>query len=227
MTQRSGVMTRAEKSIVVQRTRLKICGLTRRQDVEAAIAAGADAIGFVLWEGSKRAVTPEQLANLTKHLPPFVARVGLFVNASRHHIEQCLPWLDVLQFHGDESPSDCATFGCPWFKALRMKDDLDLLLEAERYAEANALLLDAWVPHQPGGTGQCFDWQRIPAELASSIILAGGLTADNVADAIHQVGPYAVDVSGGVESTPGIKSIAAMQAFASTVQQANAQRFLT
>lgn len=219
-------MSCAEGSAVVQRTRLKICGLTRRQDVEAAIAAGADAVGFVLWSGSKRAVSVEQLARLTEYLPPFVSRVGLFVNASARHVEQCLPWLDILQFHGDESPSDCAIFGRPWFKALRMKDGLNLLHEAECYAEANALLLDAWVPHQPGGTGQCFDWQRIPAGLASSIILAGGLTVDNVTDALHQVKPYAVDVSGGVESAPGIKSVAAMRAFSYAVQQANIQRFL-
>ncbi|BBG29899.1 phosphoribosylanthranilate isomerase [Zymobacter palmae] len=217
-------MTDSGKSVVAQRTRLKICGLTRRTDIDAAIAAGADAIGFVLWEGSRRAVTAEQLARLTNRLPPFVSRVGLFVNASAQQVEQCLPWLDVLQFHGDESPLDCATFGVPWFKALRMKQGLDLAEQVERYAQANALLLDAWVPDMPGGTGQRFDWQRIPAALAPSIILAGGLTADNVGAAIHQVGPYAVDVSGGVESGPGTKSVAAMQAFANAVRQADATR---
>lgn len=213
-----------EQGVASQRTRIKICGLTRRTDVDAAIAVGADAIGFVLWEGSRRAITPEQLASLASRLPPFVARVGLFVNASVQQIEQCLPWLDVLQFHGDEPPADCAVFGVPWFKALRMKEGINLACEADRYAQANALLLDAWVPDQPGGTGQGFDWQRIPSALAPSIILAGGLTAGNVGAAVHQVAPYAVDVSGGVESGPGIKSVAAMQAFANAVQQADADR---
>lgn len=218
-------MVHSEKRVVSQRTRIKICGLTRQIDIDTAIAAGADALGFVLWKGSRRAVTAEQLAVLASALPPFVTRVGLFVNASVQQVEQCLPWLDVLQFHGDESPLDCAAFGVPWFKALRMKDGIDLAYEAERYAHAHAVLLDAWVPDQPGGTGQCFDWQRIPATLASSVILAGGLTADNVGAAIRQVAPYAVDVSGGVESGPGIKSIAAIQAFANAVRQADASRW--
>lgn len=217
-------MTGSEKSIIQQRTRIKICGLTRQEDIDAAIAVGADAIGFVLWEGSRRAVTADQLALLASQLPPFVARVGLFVNPTPQHVEQCLPWLDVLQFHGDEAPLDCAAFGKPWFKALRMKEGIDLFHEAERYAQAHALLLDAWVPDQPGGTGQRFDWQRIPSSLASSIILAGGLMADNVGAAIRQVNPYAVDVSGGVEAGPGIKSTAAMQAFANAVRQADARR---
>lgn len=217
-------MNCSEKSVISQRTRIKICGLTRQENIDAAIAAGADAVGFVLWEGSRRAVTVSQLASLTRQLSPFVTRVGLFVNASARHIEQCLPWLDVLQFHGDEASSDCAAFNVPWFKALRMKEGIDLYREAERYAQANALLLDAWVPDQRGGTGQCFDWLRIPSSLASSIILAGGLTADNVGSAIRQVSPYAVDVSGGVEIEPGIKSAAAMQAFANAVQHADAIR---
>lgn len=217
-------MVHSEKSVASQRTRIKICGLTRKMDIDAAIAVGADAIGFVLWEGSRRAVTHDQLAILAAQLPPFVTRVGLFVNASMQQVEQCLPWLDVLQFHGDESPLDCAAFGVPWFKALRMKDGIDLAYEIDRYAQAHTVLLDAWVPDQPGGTGQRFNWQRIPADIASSIILAGGLTADNVGAAIHQVAPYAVDVSGGVELEAGIKSIAAMQAFANAVRQADANR---
>lgn len=216
-----------EKSAVAQRTRIKICGLTRQEDCEGAIAAGADALGFVLWEGSRRAVTVEQLARLAGRLPPFVTRVGLFVNASRQQVEQCLPWLDVLQFHGDESPLECAAFGVPWFKALRMKEGIDVAAEAQRYAQAHALLLDAWVPDQPGGTGQRFDWERIPAALAPSIILAGGLTAGNVGMAIQQVAPYAVDVSGGVEAELRIKSAPAMHAFANAVQQADASRVLS
>ena len=219
-------MAMPEKSALAQRTRIKICGLTRQEDCEAAIAAGADALGFVLWEGSQRAVTAQQLAQLAGHLPPFVTRVGLFVNASRQQVEQCLPWLDVLQFHGEESPRACAAYEMPWFKALRMKQGMDVAAEAQRYAQAHALLLDAWVPDQPGGTGQRFDWERIPAALAPSIILAGGLTAENVGAAIQQVAPYAVDVSGGVEAGPRIKSVSAMQAFAHAVRQADACRVL-
>lgn len=207
--------------VLMCRTRVKICGLTREKDVAAAVAAGADAIGFVLWSGSRRAVPPDMLESLVRRLPPFVTRVGLFVDAGPQQVKQCLPWLDVLQFHGNESPAECASYGKPWFKALRMKEGINLYAEAERFADASALLLDAWVPGQPGGTGLQFDWQRVPGDLPLPIVLAGGLDSDNVAEAIRQVRPYAVDVSGGVEALPGRKNHMAMQVFTHAVRCAD------
>jgi len=180
--------------------RIKICGLTRREDIAAAVASGADALGLVMWPGSARALDLDTLAALSATVPPFVTRVGLFVDPSVADVEMCLPYLDLLQFHGDESPEFCARFGKPWIKALRMRDDIDLQAAVETYAGAGALLLDAYRPGVPGGTGETFDWQRIPENLTKPVILAGGLTPDNVADAVARVRPYAVDVSGGVEA---------------------------
>lgn len=206
------------------RTRIKLCGFTRPQDVDAAVAAGADAIGFVLWSGSKRAVTLEQLAALSQRIPAFVTRVGLFVNASDEQIQAARPYLDLLQFHGDESPEACAGHGLPWIKALRMREDLDIAEEAGRYQHASGILLDAYRPGVPGGTGEAFDWSRIPASLASRIILAGGLKVSNVASAIDQVQPFAVDVSGGIESSPGIKDGQRMLDFVASVAAQDTQR---
>ena len=189
----------------LHRTRVKICGLTRAEDIDAAVAAGADALGFVLWPGSKRAVDLEHLAELSARVPAFVTRVGLFVDQSPAFIAACAPHLDLLQFHGDESPTFCAAAPRPWIKALRMRDGIDLHAAAADYAGARGLLLDAYKPGVPGGTGETFDWSRIPASLAAPVILAGGLTAANVAEAIAAVRPFAVDVSGGVEQAPGIK----------------------
>ncbi|GGX93138.1 N-(5'-phosphoribosyl)anthranilate isomerase [Litchfieldella qijiaojingensis] len=189
----------------LHRTRVKICGLTRPEDVDAAVAAGADALGFVLWPGSKRAIDEARLAELAARVPAFVTRVGLFVDQEASLIERASAHLDLLQFHGDESPAFCASFTRPWLKALRMRDDLDLHAMAEAYQGAQALLLDAYRPDMPGGTGKTFDWSRIPANLAKPVILAGGLTPANVAQAIRAVRPFAVDVSGGVERAPGIK----------------------
>lgn len=203
------------------RTRIKMCGLTRKQDVEAAIFAGADALGFVLWSGSKRAITPQQLVALTSGLPPFVSRVGLFVDADTALIEQCLPYLDVLQFHGSERPDECACVGKPWFKAIRMQEGIDVAEQAHAYGTGAALLLDAYRPGVPGGTGATFDWQRVPTDLDLPVILAGGLQANNVGDAVKYVRPYAVDVSGGIESSAGIKCAQRMQAFAHAVRQAD------
>ncbi|WP_083387378.1 phosphoribosylanthranilate isomerase [Salinicola sp. MIT1003] len=218
--------------------RIKICGLTRREDIAAAVASGADALGFVMWPGSARALDLDTLASLSASVSPFVTRVGLFVDPSVADVEMCLPYLDLLQFHGDESPEFCARFGKPWIKALRMHDDIDLQAAVDTYAGAGALLLDAYRPGVPGGTGETFDWQRIPADLAKPVILAGGLTPDNVADAMARVRPYAVDVSGGVEAmhaadTPsaalasavgtrkGIKDPSRIRAFCERVQAAN------
>ncbi|XGA81323.1 phosphoribosylanthranilate isomerase [Halomonas sp. CH40] len=205
----------------IQRTRIKFCGLTRRQDVAAAVAMGVDAIGFVMWPDSKRAISVDQLAELAADVPAFVTRVGLFVDQPEDIIAACLPYLDLLQFHGDESAEVCERYDRPWIKALRMRDGLDLAAAAKRYGNASGLLLDAYRPGVPGGTGDTFDWSRIPANLAKPVILAGGLVADNAGTAVHQVAPYALDVSGGIESAPGIKDATRMQAFVDAVQTAN------
>ncbi|NIC04373.1 phosphoribosylanthranilate isomerase [Billgrantia bachuensis] len=206
------------------RTRIKFCGLTREQDVTDAVAAGADALGFVLWPGSRRHVDEERLAALAACVPAFVTRVGLFVDASPEFVVRASRHLDLLQFHGEESPAFCAGFERPWIKALRMRDDIDLCGAAEAYAGAQALLLDAYRPGVPGGTGETFDWSRIPASLTKPVILAGGLSPGNVADAIERVHPFAVDVSGGVEAEPGCKDSRLLSAFATAVTQADRKR---
>ncbi|SDW47493.1 phosphoribosylanthranilate isomerase [Thiocapsa roseopersicina] len=189
------------------RTRVKICGLTRRADVDAAVAAGVDAIGFVFHPPSPRAVSAQDARDLCAGLPPFVTAVGLFVDASPEQIRATLDQvpLELLQFHGDEAPELCASFGRRWIKAVRMRPDIDLAAQLKRYEQAAGLLLDTFDPARPGGTGQRFDWDRIPAAIAPSIVLAGGLDADNVAEAIRRVRPFGVDVSGGVEASKGIK----------------------
>ncbi|WP_132975629.1 phosphoribosylanthranilate isomerase [Thiobaca trueperi] len=208
------------------RTRVKICGLTRASDVEAAVAAGADAVGFVFYPPSPRAVTPEQARHLCERLPPFVSAVGLFVDADpavvRATLEQ-VP-LDLLQFHGDEAPEDCAGCGRRWIKAVRMRPDIDLLAEQARYRGAAGLLLDTFEPGRAGGTGQRFDWSRIPAAIAGSIVLAGGLDPANVAEAVVCVRPYGVDVSGGVEITKGIKDRDRIFAFMQEVRNGDIRR---
>ncbi|HSH48130.1 MAG TPA: phosphoribosylanthranilate isomerase [Halomonas sp.] len=203
------------------RTRIKFCGLTRAEDVEKAVAAGADALGFVLWEGSGRHVTLSQLAELSSSVPAFVTRVGLFVDAAPELVAAASEHLDLLQFHGGEAPAECQRYALPWIKALRMRDGLDIEAAARHYDQARGLLLDAYRPGVPGGTGETFDWSRIPATLAKPVILAGGLTAANVAEAIDVVRPLAVDVSGGIERSPGIKDAGAMIAFASEVRRAD------
>ena len=206
----------------MQRTRVKICGLTREEDIDAAVAAGADALGFGLWPGSSRAIDEARLARLAARVPAFVTRVGLFVDQADDEIRRCARHLDLVQLHGNESPDDCARLDIHWIKALRMRDGIDLHAEATRYDAARGLLLDAYRPGVPGGTGETFDWSRIPANLAKPVILAGGLTADNVAEAIHRVRPYAVDVSGGVEAAKGLKDPARIRAFLSQVSHTQA-----
>jgi phosphoribosylanthranilate isomerase len=187
--------------------RVKICGITRLQDLHAACDAGADALGFVFYEKSPRKVSVETAAALVRALPPFVQSVGLFVNAEPAFIESVLKAvpLDLLQFHGDETPAGCARFGRPYIKAVRVNRDTDLLKCAADFDAARGLLLDAFVPGVPGGTGERFDWSLIPPNLPKRVILSGGLTSDNVAQAIQNVRPWAVDVSSGVESAKGIK----------------------
>lgn len=187
--------------------RVKICGITRLQDLHAACDAGADALGFVFYEKSPRHLSIASAAALLRELPPFVQSVGLFVNAEPAFIEsvlQAVP-LDLLQFHGDETPADCARFGRPHIKAVRVNRETDLLKCAAGFDAARGLLLDAWVPGLPGGTGERFDWTLIPANLPKPVVLSGGLTPDNVAEAVRRVRPWAVDVSSGVEVSKGIK----------------------
>lgn len=199
----------------MMRTRVKICGLTREADVLAAAELGADAIGLVFYDPSPRAVGIEQARRLCAALPPFVTSVGLFVDAAPDQIRSTLARvpLDLLQFHGEESPEYCAAFGRPWIKAVRMRPGIDPQSLPELYPGAAGLLLDAYDPARAGGTGQCFDWDLVPPDLAPHIVLAGGLDPDNVAVAIRRVRPYGVDVSGGVEAAKGLKDRQKMVAF--------------
>ena len=203
--------------------RSKICGITRIEDALAAVAAGADAIGFVFYAKSPRAVTAVQARAIIAALPPFVTTVGLFVNASACELNETLDalTLDLLQFHGDETPEQCEGYHRPYIKALRVKAGDDIAGACNAYASASGILLDAYVEGVPGGTGQAFDWSLIPQDLSRPIILAGGLTVDNVAQAIAQVRPYAVDVSGGVEKSKGIKDHDKIRAFMRNVRATN------
>jgi phosphoribosylanthranilate isomerase len=205
------------------RTRVKICGITRPQDALAAAHAGADAIGLVFYGPSPRAVTPAQAIDIVKDLPPFVTVVGLFVNASAEEIAETLAAtrIDLLQFHGDETPEQCRDHGRPYIKAIRMRQEVDLHEQQRLFKDAAGLLLDTYEPGKPGGTGNTFDWARIPADLAKGAVLAGGLDASNVEQAIRQVRPYAVDVSGGVEQEKGIKDREKIMAFIRGVERAN------
>lgn len=202
--------------------RSKICGITRIEDALAAAEAGADAIGLVFYPKSPRAVNVQQARAIIATLPPFVTTVGLFVNASRCELNEILDAvpLDLLQFHGDETPADCDGYLRPWIKALRVRPGDDLEASCRQYAKASGILLDTYVAGVPGGTGEAFDWSLIPEHLSKPIILAGGLSADNVGAAIAQVSPYAVDVSGGVEQARGIKDPARIEAFMRAVRQA-------
>jgi phosphoribosylanthranilate isomerase len=202
------------------RTRVKICGITRIEDALAVAAAGADAIGLVFAEKSPRRVTPAQAKAIVAALPPFVTVVGLFVDAPAEHIREVLGQvpLDLLQFHGRETPENCRQFGRPYIKAIRMAPDVDLRAEARRYPDAAGLLLDSYHPQMEGGTGKTFDWARVPADLGKPVVLAGGLNPGNVARAIAAVKPYAVDVSSGVESSKGIKDAAKVAAFIRNAQ---------
>lgn len=207
---------------VVHRTRIKICGLTRDEDVRAAVNAGTDAIGFVFYPPSPRFVSFERAAELARGIPPFVSVVGLFVNASRDFIEQAravVP-LQVLQFHGDESEADCNGYGLPYIKAARMREGFDLLKYAADFPRAQGLLLDAFVEGYGGG-GETFDWSLIPSRLPRPLILSGGLNAGNVAEAVRRVRPWAVDVSSGVEVAKGIKDAARITEFVAGVQNAH------
>jgi len=208
------------------RTRAKICGITRTQDIDAVVQAGADAIGFVFFPPSPRHVSIEQAQILASSVPAYVQLVGLFVNASAEEIQTVLDSvpLDVLQLHGDETPEQCRQIAlhCKrrWYKAIQVR----ILTEIQRYQAvgASAVLLDAWHPDLKGGTGHCFDWNKFP-KLDIPLILAGGLTPENVSDAIDTTAAFAVDVSGGVESAKGIKDQQLIEKFMQGVQRGSAK----
>ncbi len=203
------------------RTRVKICGITRLTDALDAIRLGADALGFVFYQPSPRAVSIEQARSIIQQLPPFVTTVGLFVDAPAEDVQQVLAQvpLSLLQFHGDEPQSYCQQFATPWIKALRMQPNVDIVAQIAEYPQASGILLDAWHPQLKGGTGESFDWRHWP-QSTKPLILAGGLTPENVSEAIHLTQPYAVDVSGGVESGKGIKEFTLLQAFMAGVNAA-------
>lgn len=196
-------------------TRVKICGITNSADAQLASQYGADALGLVFYPPSPRFVTLAQAKEITCNLPPFLKVVALFVDAQRVEIEAVLAQLniDLLQFHGQESPEYCASFRHPYIKALRMKEGIDLFQLEKDYASARGILLDTYKKGVPGGTGESFNWEQVPAGLTKPMILAGGLTAENVAQAIQFVKPYAVDVSGGVEASQGKKDHTRMAEF--------------
>ncbi len=203
----------------MNKVRIKICGLTRDEDVHNAVVEGADALGFVLYAPSPRAVSAEQAAQLIKKVPAFVTTVALFVDESAEEVRRALSIcpFDLLQFHGDESPEFCRQFNRPYMKAIRVRSADDIHSAVQQYPDAKALLLDAYVENLPGGTGQAFDWRLIP-QLSVPWVLAGGLNSTNVADAINQVAPFAVDISGGIEASKGIKDRKKIQEFISEVR---------
>ena len=202
--------------------RVKICGITRVEDALAAVAAGADAIGFVFHPDSPRYVTPAQAEHIVAALPPFVTIVGLFVDADEQCIRATLAQvpLSLLQFHGDESEAQCRIYGRPWIKALRVQPGQNVRALMAAWSHASGILLDAYHPTQHGGTGLQFDWSLVPQSSAVPIILAGGLTPANVAEAIRTTRPYAVDVSGGVEASKGVKDADKIEAFMAGVRSA-------
>ena len=202
------------------RTRVKICGITREQDAKAAVDYGADAIGLVFYQDSPRAITIENARAIVQKLPPFVSVVGLFVDPSPKDVAAVLHRvsLDMLQFHGNELPSECSAYGRPYIKAIKVKEGDDIATQVSKYTGARGVLLDTFDPKLPGGTGRVFDWTKIPKKLDKPLILAGGLTPENVWQAISKVRPYAVDVSGGVEAAKGIKDAEKIAAFMRGVQ---------
>lgn len=206
----------------MRRTRVKICGITRVADLDAALRAGVDAIGFVFYPPSPRALSLELAAALARRVPPFVTRVGLFVNATAASVRETLAAvpIDLLQFHGEEEANYCEQFGLPYLKAARVRPELDLLEFARAYPTAQGLLLDAWVEAY-GGVGQSFDWSLIPRDLPLPMVLSGGLHADNVVEAVTKVRPWAVDVSSGVEAAKGIKDADKIAAFIAAVRTAD------
>ncbi len=205
--------------------RIKFCGITRVTDAQAAVALGADALGFVFYPPSPRAITPAAAADIVRALPPFVCKVGLFVNAVPETVAATVETagLDIVQYHGDETPDDCARATRPWIKACRVRAGLDLAATCASYGAAAAWLFDAYDEQLYGGSGRSFDWDLLPVDQRRPVILAGGLTADNVAEAVRRTAPYAVDVSGGIEAAKGIKDQDKMRKFIAEVKRVERQ----
>lgn len=201
--------------------RVKVCGITRSEDAKIAVQLGVDAIGFVFWPYSARYIDPDSARRIAADIPPFVSIVGVYVDPDAAWVEETIQVvrLNLLQFHGDEPPEFCHQFSQPYIKAVRVKQDTDLLQYAERYNTAKGLLLDTYAQSTPGGTGHTFDWHLIPQYLPLPLILSGGLNSDNVAMAIKQTQPWAVDVSSGVEVSKGIKDEKKIFAFMQGVKQ--------
>ncbi|MEN8761335.1 MAG: phosphoribosylanthranilate isomerase [Thiogranum sp.] len=208
------------------RTRVKICGITRAEDGRAAAQAGADAVGLVFYLKSPRYVAVQQAQAICRELPPFVSVVALFVDAPRELVVEVLDSVpvDLLQFHGAEQAEQCAGFGRPYIKAIAMKEGCDPLSTMNAHPEASGFLLDAWQPDLHGGGGVPFDWGQVPARSARPMILAGGLTAENVSRAVARTRPFAVDVSSGVESEKGIKSVEKIRAFMRGIERGDASQ---
>lgn len=206
------------------RTRIKFCGITRAGDAQAAVALGVDALGFVLVPQSARFIRPADAAAIRRALPPFVSVVALLRDADEGFVREAIATLrpDLLQFHGDESPEACGLYAMPYMKAVAMAQPQDLATLSRRYALASALLLDSHDPSGMGGSGKTFDWSRASGA-DKPLVLAGGLHAGNVADGIRRLRPYAVDVSSGIEASPGVKDAAKMRAFVAAVRAADAQ----
>ncbi|ORU90140.1 MAG: N-(5'-phosphoribosyl)anthranilate isomerase [Cycloclasticus sp. symbiont of Poecilosclerida sp. M] len=203
------------------RTRVKICGITQLDDALSCIENGADALGFVFYEKSVRFIDIEQASKIINKLPPFISKIGLFINANYDYVSSVLQEtaIDLLQFHGNEDEVFCQSFGKPYIKAIRMKPKTDLTIVAEQYHSASGLLVDAYDPQQCGGTGHTFDWSALPKESTHPIILAGGLNPNNVAQAISTTHPYAVDVSSGVETSKGVKDHQLIKQFMQEVRR--------
>ena len=201
--------------------RVKICGITSINDSRYALAAGADAIGLVFYPQSPRYVTAEQANTIANAAGPFITVVGLFVNAQPKQVKNIMARvpLNLLQFHGDESPEYCQQFSLPYLKAIRMKSDMDLMGAMNAYTSASGILLDTYRKGVPGGTGECFSWNLVPHNWIRPIVVAGGLTPENVRQAMTIANPYGVDVSGGVESVPGIKDEEKIYTFMSNVKR--------
>jgi phosphoribosylanthranilate isomerase len=209
----------------VAHTRIKICGITRVEDALAAVASGTDALGLVFYAKSPRAVSIAEASFIAKAVPPFVTIVALFVDESAAEIERVLNAvsIDVIQFHGNETPQFCEQFNRPYVKALRVTPDLNLATASQGYSSSRGILLDTWKEGVPGGTGLSFDWRLAQKSLPLPMILAGGLKPQNVGDAIAMLRPAAVDVSGGVESAPGIKDSGKIRKFIAAVRAADKQ----
>lgn len=200
---------------------VKFCGITRQEDLDCAVECGVDAVGLMLYPPSKRALSVDQAAALAARLPAEVASVIVVVDPEPDELARLLDTImpDMVQFHGDEPPGVCGRLDRPYLKAVRMRDDVDVAASGSRYPGAAALLLDTYRDSSPGGTGEAFDWTRVPSDPAVSVVLAGGLTPENVARAVHQAQPHGVDVSGGIETAAGIKDPKKMQRFIEEVNR--------